>query len=74
MAIGADVVRARQGDTVDAICWRELGATRGVTEAVLELNRGLADLGPILPEGTPVILPPRQSVAPAVVPLTQLWD
>jgi len=74
MAAGVDVVRALQGDTVDAICWRELGATRGVTEAVLELNRGLADLGPILPEGTPVILPSRQSVAPAVVPLTQLWD
>ncbi len=70
----ADQVRARQGDTVDAICWRELGATRGVVEVVLELNRGLANLGPILPEGTPVTLPPRQSVAPAVVPLINLWD
>lgn len=70
----ADLVRARQGDTVDAICWRELGATRGVVEIVLELNRGLANLGPVLPEGTPVTLPPRQTVAPAVVPLINLWD
>jgi len=74
MAVGADVVRARQGDTVDSLCWRELGATRGVVEAVLELNRGLADLGPILPEGTPVTLPPRQSVTPPVLPLLNLWD
>jgi phage tail protein X len=74
MSAQADVVRARQGDTVDAICWRELGATRGVTEKVLELNRGLAQLGPILPEGTLVILPPRSTVAPAELPLFNLWD
>jgi phage tail protein X len=74
MAAGADIVRARQGDTVDSLCWRELGATRGVVEAVLELNRGLADLGPILPEGTVVTLPPRQTVATPVIPLLSLWD
>jgi len=74
MTAEADVVRARQGDTVDAICWRELGATRGVTEQVLELNRGLAQLGPILPEGTLVKLPARAAVAPAVLPLINLWD
>lgn len=71
---GTDTVRARQGDTVDALCWRELGATRDVVEAVYELNRGLADLGPILPEGTPVTLPSRQTVTPPVLPLLQLWD
>lgn len=74
MALPADQVRARQGDTLDAICWRELGATRGVVEATLELNPGLADLGPVLPEGTPVILPSRATVAPAVIPLLNLWD
>lgn len=74
MADTADTVRSRQGDTVDAICWRELGATRLVTETVLELNRGLADLGPILPVGTVVKLPPRQQIAPAPLPLIQLWD
>lgn len=67
-------VLARQGDTVDGLCWRELGATRGVVEQVLELNRGLASVGPILPEGTPVILPERSTVTAPVLPTLQLWD
>jgi len=50
-------VIASQGDTVDAICWRYYGRTAGVTEAVLEANPGLADLGPIIPHGTQVTLP-----------------
>ena len=74
MADAADTVRSLQGDTVDALCWRELGATRTVTEAVYELNRGLADLGTVLPVGTLVRLPPRQQVAPAALPKLQLWD
>jgi phage tail protein X len=67
-------VRSRQGDTVDALCWRELGATAGVVAQVLELNRGLAALGPILPVGTPVLLPERSTVTPPVLPTIQLWD
>lgn len=67
-------VIARQYDTLDTICWRELGATRGVVEAVYELNRGLADLGPILPHGTPVQLPERSTVTPPSLPVVQLWD
>ena len=50
--------RATQGDTLDAICWRHYGRTAGVTERVLEANPGLADLGPIIPIGTLVNLPP----------------
>jgi len=67
-------VLARQGDTVDGICWRELGATTGVVEQVLELNRGIADLGPVLPEGTPVVLPERNTVTAPVLSTIQLWD
>jgi phage tail protein X len=67
-------VLARQGDTVDGICWRELGATTGVVEQVLELNRGIADLGPVLPEGTPVVLPERSAVTAPVLSTIQLWD
>lgn len=68
-------VRSHQGDTVDALCWRELGATAGVVEAVYELNRGLADLGPILPTGTLVQLPDRSPATQTpVIPLQQLWD
>ncbi|WP_435635339.1 tail protein X [Pseudomonas solani] len=64
--------RALQGETLDALCWRLYGRTAGVTEAVLEANPGLADLGPHLPQGHRILLPAqapqpqRQAVA--------LWD
>ena len=68
-------VRSRQGDTVDALCWRELGATTSVVEAVLELNRDLADLGPVLPTGTLVRLPERSATTSTpTLPTQQLWD
>jgi len=65
-------VTAHQHDTVDALCWRRLGQTRGVVERVLELNPGLAALGPILPHGTPVNLPLTAPAAPPA-PLIHLW-
>lgn len=66
-------VRANQGDTVDAICWRIYGRTAGVTEAVLEANPGLADYGTILPHGALVHLPeaPPQAEQRQMV---NLWD
>mgnify|MGYP001597351729 CR=1 FL=1 len=67
-------VYARQGDTLDALCWRHLGRTAGVVEAALEANPGLADLGPMLPHGTAVDLPDPTSAAPARRALIQLWD
>lgn len=67
-------VRAVQGDTVDEICWRHFGRTAGVVEQVLEMNRGLADLGVILPEGTLVELPDEAPAAAVTAQLVQLWD
>lgn len=67
-------VSAHAGETVDAICWRALGRTRGVTEQVLALNPGLAALGPRLPAGTQVLLPDAAALAPAVRETIQLWD
>lgn len=65
-------VRTRQGDTVDAVCQRVYGRTAGVTEAVLEANPGLADLGPVLPHGTVIDLP---DITPQpAVQRVQLWD
>lgn len=65
-------VIAQQGDTVDALCWRYYGRTHGVTEQVLEVNPGLADVGTILPHGMAIELP---DIAPApVTPMIQLWD
>ena len=70
----AQTVCARQGDTVDAICWRMFGVTAGVVETVYDMNRGLAALGPVLPIGTPVLLPDTQDVGMRVLATLQLWD
>lgn len=67
-----DRTRARQGDTLDRICHRHYGYTAGITEAVLEANPGLCELGALLPSGTPVTLP---AIAPAATaPSVQLWQ
>lgn len=68
-------VRARQGDTLDAICWRELGTTAGgLVEAAFGLNRGLADAGPVLAEGTIVTLPAPPASSAPVRETVNLWD
>lgn len=71
---GADLmkVRAYQGDTVDALCWRHYGRTQGVTEQVLQANPGLAEHGPFLPHGLQVDLPDIATTS--TVQTVQLWD
>ena len=66
-------VYAQQHDTLDAICYRAYGRTAGVTEQVLQANPGLAELGPVLPHGTPVTLPVITQ-QPSRTPTVQLWD
>jgi phage tail protein X len=66
-------VRAQQGDTVDSLCWRHYGTTRGMNELVLEANPGLAAIGAILPIGHEVELPERPPAA-ATQQITYLWD
>lgn len=68
------IATAQAGETVDAICWRVLGRTAGVTEQVLEANPGLADLGAQLPGGTQVTLPDRAQTALPVRQTVKLWD
>lgn len=65
---------AQAGETLDELCWRMLGGTAGITEQALELNRGLAALGPRLPEGTIVELPEIGEAARPVRETVQLWD
>lgn len=72
-------IRVRQGDTLDAICWRVFGAAMNndtIVEQVLSLNPGLADLGDVLPMGTQVLLPVIQSSARTAQrkEVIQLWD
>lgn len=66
-------LRANQGDTLDALCWRHYGRTAGVTEAVIEANPGIADNGPVLPQGHLVQLP-EQPVAAPTRQQVNLWD
>jgi phage tail protein X len=66
-------VRTQQHDTVDALCWRHYGRTAGVTETVLDANLGLADHGPILPQGLTINLPDAHVVAPQRQ-MVNLWD
>jgi len=68
----ATPVTTHQHDSVDALCWRHLGATAGLVEHVLDLNPGLAAYGPVLPHGLTVLIP--QAVpAPTAAPLIHLW-
>lgn len=68
------IVTAIAGETLDALCWRTLGRTAGVTEQALELNPGLAAAGPKLAEGQAVILPEINTAAPAIRETVNLWD
>lgn len=67
------IAAAQDGETVDALCWRVLGQTAGVTEASLRRNPGLADLGAQLPGGTMVDLP-DPITAPPRRETVKLWD
>lgn len=55
-----------------APCWRFYGRTAGVTEAVLEANPGLADHGPVLPQGLVVNMPEAQPAPQRQ--MVNLWD
>ena len=65
-------LRSQQGDTLDLILFRHYGYTAGITEQVLNLNPGLATLGPIIPTGTLINMPAAPTQAEQA--LIQLWD
>lgn len=67
------IVYAHQGETLDQLCYRTIGRTAGVTETVLAQNPGLAEFGPILPQGTPVELPDTVTEARRI-DIIQLWS
>ena len=68
-----DTLRTVQGDTVDAVVWRHYGRTAGLVERVLDANPGLADLGPVLPNGTLINLPAAAPQAEQSQ-MVNLWD
>jgi len=69
------IATAQQGDTMDLLCWRELGTTSGgVVEQAYLLNQNLADGGPMLAPLTDVILPAITSATPTALETVNLWD
>ena len=56
---------------LDLILWRETGSSAAIT-AALELNPGLAALGPVLPAGVWVQIP--ETPAPRRHDLIRLWS
>jgi phage tail protein X len=70
-----ETITARDGDTLDALIWRERGLGPADLPAVLAANPGIAALGPILPKGQAVILPAITAPATAVrTDVVNLWD
>ena len=67
------LAKALQDEPLDALVWRITGGGASAAEATLRANPGLADLGELLPENTPVLIPDSDP-APEPVALIQLWD
>jgi len=65
--------RTAQDDMLDLICWRHYGRQSGAAEAVLEVNPGLSDQGPVYPSGVLITLPVLAPAASASTPV-RLWD
>lgn len=65
----------KQGDMLDAICWKHYGTMSGTVETVLEANRSL-DIGQFVtfPAGVKIRLPEMESVSAPEKTLTRLWD
>lgn len=68
------IILAREGEALDQLVWRAFGRTDGITEQVLDMNPGLADLGVRLPADTPIKLPDFAAVAPVTRDIVTLWD
>ncbi|MCF9034722.1 tail protein X [Acinetobacter nectaris] len=66
-------VKSIQNDTIDSICWRYYGRSSGVVEMVLQANPQLAELDPILPIATDVVLPDISTPQKTETTIN-LWD
>lgn len=67
-------VRSQQGDTLDALMFRYLGASSGYVEQALTLNPSLAALGAVLPAGTMVTLPDAMEAPTSARDSISLWE
>lgn len=63
-----------EGISLDLLLWRKFGVRgRELVEVTLSLNPGLAALGPFLPLGTVVVVPPLPAVSTTPVKLVTLF-
>lgn len=64
------------GDVMlDNLIWRRYRRqTPGLVERALDLNPGLAALGPYIPHGTVIRLPVEPAPSTRFVPVVKLWD
>lgn len=51
------IYKAKDGESIDYICWKYYGKTDGIVEQVLKANRHLTELSAILKAGTQINLP-----------------
>jgi phage tail protein X len=67
------IVTTLAGDTMDLLCWRNLGTTSGgVVELAYTLNPNMSELGPVLPAAIDVILPVIPAQPPTLETIS-LW-
>ena len=67
-----DIYTTKDGDFLDAICFKHYGRQTGTTEAVLNANPGLADYPPTYPAGVQIKLPRLPDGT--VIDTVRLWD
>lgn len=64
--------RSRTGDMIDSICYHFYGKQAEAVELIYEINRGLANYGPVLPTGLIIELPDLPEAE--TVKMVKLWD
>lgn len=67
------IYKTKDGDMIDAICYRYYGASSGYMEKVLAANSGLAAQGPVYSAGIEIELPAVQASAVQATRKT-LWS
>jgi len=65
--------RSKEGDVVDAICYRYYGRSN-VAAQVYDMNPGLSGYGPILPSGVIIDLPDIEEPSTTVLSKISLFD